>query len=91
MFPDGVTPDTELLDLCGNVWEWTATPWSEGDAWDPTLGSTDGAPDERRVVRGGSWRGTRALARLGARHFHGLVPGSRLYVLGFRVCRTSPI
>ncbi|MEA2078589.1 MAG: SUMF1/EgtB/PvdO family nonheme iron enzyme, partial [Pseudomonadota bacterium] len=47
VFPDGATPETGFLDLCGNVWEWTATPWSEGEAWEPSLGSADGAPPPR--------------------------------------------
>ncbi len=49
VFPEGATPDTGLLDLCGNVWEWTATPWSEGEGWDPSLGPADGEPGGRRV------------------------------------------
>ena len=66
VFPEGATPDSGLLDLCGNVWEWTATPWLEGEAWAPTAGVMDGAPDARRVVRGGAWGNTRVLARVGA-------------------------
>jgi formylglycine-generating enzyme required for sulfatase activity len=89
VFPEGATPDTGLLDLCGNVWEWTATPWTEGEAWAPASGVADGEPGARRVVRGGSWDGTQANARLGCRN--GFVPDSRYLGLGFRVCRASPI
>jgi formylglycine-generating enzyme required for sulfatase activity len=39
VFPEGTKPDTRLQDLCGDVWEWTATPWSEAEAWDPSLGT----------------------------------------------------
>jgi len=88
VFPDGATPDTGLLDLCGNVWEWTATPWSEGEAWRPASGARDGAPDGRRVVRGGSWNLTQGNARLGYRYLYD--PDLR-YPLGFRVCRSPPI
>jgi formylglycine-generating enzyme required for sulfatase activity len=89
VFPGGATPDTGLLDLCGNVWEWTATPWTEGEAWAPALGATDGELDGRRVVRGGSWRDIQAGARLGYRHYDD--PDFRYGELGFRVCRASPI
>ena len=89
VFPGGATPDTGLLDLCGNVWEWTATPWTQGEAWAPALGATDGEPGGRRVVRGGSWGITRAGARLGCRNNGG--PDLRDHVLGFRVCRASHI
>jgi formylglycine-generating enzyme required for sulfatase activity len=89
VFPDGATPETGLLDLCGNVWEWTATPWSEGEAWEPSLGSADGAPQARRVVRGGSWNNTQGNARLGYRNNND--PDKRNNNLGFRVCRASHI
>ena len=89
VFPDGATPDTGLLDLCGNVWEWTVTLWSEGEAWNPSLGSTDGKSDVRRVVRGGSWGNAQDNARLGDRG--NLDPDYRRDALGFRVCRASPI
>jgi formylglycine-generating enzyme required for sulfatase activity len=82
-------PETGLLDLCGNVWEWTATPWSEGEAWEPSLGSADGAPQARRVVRGGSWNNTQGNARLGYRNNND--PDNRNNELGFRVCRASHI
>ena len=36
-----------VSDLCGNVWEWTATGWDRGA---PVLPA-----DEPRVLRGGSW------------------------------------
>jgi formylglycine-generating enzyme required for sulfatase activity len=89
VFPGGATPDTGLLDLCGNVWEWTATPWSEGEAWSPAAGVADGEPGARPVVRGGSWDGAGSVARLGCRDHD--APGARDDALGFRVCRASPI
>ncbi|MES9905050.1 MAG: SUMF1/EgtB/PvdO family nonheme iron enzyme [Sedimenticola sp.] len=89
VFPEGATPVTGLLDLAGNVWEWTTTPWFEGGEWQPALGSNDGPPDGRRVVRGGSWYYVRGRARLGYRvHCD---PDLRLGDLGFRLCRASPI
>lgn len=89
VFPDGTTADTGLLDLFGNCWEWTATPWSEGDDWKPTLGSMEGLPDGRRVVRGGSWNNTQGNARLGYRNDND--PDNRNNNLGFRLCRASHI
>ncbi len=56
VFPSGATLDMGLLHLCGNVWEWTATPWSEGETWEPSMGLTDGAAVGWRVV-GGGWMG----------------------------------
>jgi formylglycine-generating enzyme required for sulfatase activity len=89
VFPGGATPETGLLDLCGNVWEWTGTPWSEGEGWDPQAGPQDGEPDGRHVVRGGSWFNSRVDGRLGSRLHDG--PGDRDSGLGFRLCRASPI
>ncbi len=89
VFPSGATEDTGLLDLCGNVWEWTATPWSEPDHWVPTAHEHDDEADGRRVVRGGSWNDTQGNAGLGCRRYS--VPDDRAADLGFRLCRASPI
>jgi hypothetical protein len=89
VFPKGATPESGLLDLCGNVWEWTATPWSEGEDWNPSLGSDTGAPEARRVVRGGSWNDTQVQARLGYRNHND--PDNWNNNLGFRLCRASHI
>ena len=74
--PEGV------LDLAGNVWEWCLNEYR-----DSTNRSTAGV--ESRVLRGGScandpWN-LRALSR------RGVHPGRRYYLIGFRVCRVSPI
>ena len=72
----------QLNDVHGNVWEWTRTayrpyPYDEHD------GRNEPAPDERRVVRGGSWRNrpreSRAAARLAFRPYQGV------FHVGFRV------
>ena len=89
VFPGGATPDSGLLDRCGNVWEWSASPWSGGADWDPSGGAADGMADGRRVVRGGSWNNTQGHARLGYRNNND--PDNRNNNLGFRVCRASHI
>jgi sulfatase modifying factor 1 len=60
-----------LIDMVGNVWQWTATPFADGDP--------------RRVMRGGSYlcdarvcHGYRSSARQGA------TPDSALMHVGFR-------
>jgi formylglycine-generating enzyme required for sulfatase activity len=84
-----------LLDLAGNVWEWTDSPYSEDGAGDTlSLDSrhlttsvvrrqprSDVAP---RVVRGGSWRDRPGRLRAAGRVRLG--PGYRNVDLGFRVC-----
>ena len=67
-----------LVDLAGNVWEWTSSAWDDDKV--PVRVMTEGA---LRVVRGGSWvvhaRGLRCATRLGDH------PRDRRAHLGFRV------
>jgi formylglycine-generating enzyme required for sulfatase activity/GTPase SAR1 family protein len=53
MYPQGATA-SGLHDLAGNVWEWTLSAWQEPTAASISLAEVD--EDERRVLRGGSWR-----------------------------------
>lgn len=48
-YPNGATPDTNLLDMAGNVWEWTASEWTED--YDPTTAVVPGS----FIARGGSF------------------------------------
>jgi formylglycine-generating enzyme required for sulfatase activity len=88
VFPGGDTPEG-LVDVTGNVWEWTSSAYRpypyRGDD-----GREDAeAADARRVVRGGSWPFNRGYARCAYRY--DLHPDSRGNDLGFRVVRVSPM
>jgi formylglycine-generating enzyme required for sulfatase activity len=88
VFPRGDTPHG-LADMTGNVWDWTSSayqpyPYIVGD------GREDATRDDvRRVVRGGSWRDPRDLARASFRRDSR--PDLRFNFVGFRVVRVSPI
>jgi formylglycine-generating enzyme required for sulfatase activity len=81
MYPWGATP-SGLLDVTGNVWEWTASlnrpyPYESED------GRNDPEGDGSRVVRGGSWDYDQGDARCASRVR--LIPGYCYNYLGFRV------
>jgi formylglycine-generating enzyme required for sulfatase activity len=61
-----------LHDMHGNVWEWTS----------------EGYDEERKVIRGGSWRFNADSARCALRYTHR--PQDRGDSLGFRVVREVP-
>lgn len=81
MYPAGVSLQG-VLDLSGNVWEWCLNQYNQ--PMDTEVGG-----DNRRVVRGGSWRYGRDVARCAFRYFDD--PGDRYYGFGFRLVRVSPI
>jgi formylglycine-generating enzyme required for sulfatase activity len=93
----GATPDTGVLDLAGNVWEWTGSLWGKDwlkpDFRYPYNPKDDrenlAAPDGvRRILRGGSWTNTGKLIRCASRFRYG--PADRRGNVGFRVARSSP-
>ncbi|MFO0571100.1 MAG: bifunctional serine/threonine-protein kinase/formylglycine-generating enzyme family protein [Polyangiaceae bacterium] len=74
----GATP-LGVLDLAGNVWEWTSGHYCRYDA--PDCG------DSRRVIRGGGWdtvesQDVRAARRLPS------APGARSWSVGFRCAKS---
>jgi len=77
IYPQGASP-YGVLDLSGNVWEWTLTEYDSSS-------SNNLTNTERRIVRGGSWIyfGYRARAAFRSYFWH---PTGRLDDFGFRIC-----
>jgi formylglycine-generating enzyme required for sulfatase activity len=69
MYPLGASQPWGMMDLAGNVWEWTGS-WSDE-------GKTN------RVVRGGSWGDLADLARVAIRLRRN--PYGSLYAIGVRL------
>lgn len=78
-----------LHDMLGNVWEWTEDCWNSSYQGAPSSGVAWTTGDcSRRVVRGGSWGHTPAIARSAGRF--NADPMLRSIDQGFRVARTLP-
>jgi formylglycine-generating enzyme required for sulfatase activity len=77
-----------VLDMAGNVWEWTAdsfAEYSDQPVTNPQHLQRDESP---RVFRGGSWTNVDpAWVRAGYRNKRD--PGSRTLILGFRCARAA--
>jgi formylglycine-generating enzyme required for sulfatase activity len=80
-----------LVDMAGNVWEWTRSRW--GEDWGvpdfkypyvPGDGREDLAAADLRVLRGGSWYDTSRGARCAVRSRY--LPDNWYSDVGFRAC-----
>jgi formylglycine-generating enzyme required for sulfatase activity len=78
--PRGASP-FGVVDLAGNVWEWTATAM-RAYPYDVEDGREDEAPAEPRVVRGGAYSHGAGDVRCSFRH--GMLPGAVDHYVGFR-------
>ena len=76
-----------LLDLHGNVWEWTQDCWHDAYDGAPIDGSawTTGCRANYRVIRGGSWGSI--PADLSSSYRSRVSPDYRDYFIGFRLAR----
>ncbi len=91
-FPNGVSP-YGILDLSGNVWEWTRSLWGKDwekpafkypyDPKDTEREDLKASPDIRRVVRGGAFDLSLRLARCAYRHWD--APDDWYYDVGCRL------
>ena len=72
-----------FFDMHGNVWEWTADAWGTYSSVAQTDPFNAGAPDSRRVSRGGSWTTAGTSLRTASRIHN--PTSSRFNGMGFRV------
>jgi len=79
-FPAGASKHG-VLDLAGNVWEWTASEYALYDG---------SHAEKKRVLRGGSWGGGDPRTERTTNRFR-LDPDSRAQFLGFRCAQVSAV
>ncbi len=85
-YPAGASP-YGLLDMAGNVWEWTSSLYKEYP-YEVDDGREDVEADGCRVLRGGCWRNYKKRSRCTARGDR--VPEYFSRYLGFRVVVPGP-
>ena len=88
--PVGVFPANGygLVDMTGNVWEWTATTFEPfpGFSVDPYEDYSRPWFGNHKVLKGGSWATRARMIRPGYRNFY--TPDRRDVFAGFRTCAT---
>jgi formylglycine-generating enzyme required for sulfatase activity len=82
-YPQGASP-YGLLDMAGNVWEWTRSQWKRGYPYDPDDGREDMDASGAWALRGGAFYLEGEGVRSAFRFWN--LPDLSLRYVGFRVC-----
>ena len=82
-FGEGASP-YKVLEMSGNVWEWTQTKWGNEYPYNFNDGREDMNRDTARVARGGAWDYSAWYCRAAYRYWFN--PELRYDGLGFRLC-----
>ncbi|MEI7769706.1 MAG: SUMF1/EgtB/PvdO family nonheme iron enzyme [Chloroflexales bacterium] len=85
-FPAGATPESGLLDMAGNVWEWTRSEYRPYP-YHPKDGREDESELAKKsfTVRGGAWQYLPIYLRAASRNYR--LPDSHDSNVGFRLAR----
>jgi formylglycine-generating enzyme required for sulfatase activity len=83
MYPEGATPQ-HVLDLAGNVWEWTAD-WFGGYQEAAATNPKGPKKGTAKAIRGGSYFDVTLFLRAAGRNWN--VPDYRNFYIGFRCVR----